>query len=114
MTDADKLLAVCRVVWPAKKWMIYTAAYAWVQEAGDCFTPGYGGTKFLPTSTDDLRRILLALTPGQVEDFETEVAQALVDKDRPHETLGTCLYFAALTAPTTQILDALHRAVCPA
>lgn len=107
MTDADKLLAVCRAVWPAKKWMIYTAAYSWVQEAGDCFTTGYGGTKFLPTSTDDLARVVAMLTPGQRARFELALNHQIRDDGRPHDPVSA---YEAITAPASVWLAALAAA----
>lgn len=105
LSDADKLLAVCKAVWPGKPWEA-------ADDSVQIISQDYIEERLWTESLDDLRRVLIALTPEQVESFEMEFAQESVDKDRSHDVLGCCQLYGALTAPTSTILDALYRAVC--
>lgn len=110
LSDAEKLLAVCRVVWPGRvsdPSLDPDELGSYMVELGESRTHWYPDEGCL----DDLCRVLLALTPEQVESFEMEFAQERVDKDRSHDVLGCCQLYGALTAPAPTILDALYRAV---
>ena len=95
-TDADKLLAVCRVVWPEDRY----PNFIWAQ-----------GREMEPDSVDDLRRVLLALDKAQRSAFNHRFS--LLMEQKKNGNICRPSPSRTLTAPTTQILDALHRAVCP-
>ena len=112
LSDAHKLRAVLEALHPQWAWNIVTtverqSVYAGKRRGEDQQPPNE--QRYAPTSLDDLRRVLIALTPGQRQFFEGFLFDALdATTDRDHDAIPI---YEALTAPTSTILDALYRAV---
>lgn len=105
-SDADKLLAVCRVVWPSAD--IYESLEMQMVQVA---TPGSEHLWLDPTDIASLRRVLLALDKAQRSAFNHRFS--LLMEQKKNGNICRPSPSRTLTAPTTQILDALHRAVCP-
>lgn len=101
LSDADTLLSVCRVVWPDYAVQNYDGEEIHVSDGQGCLDEW-----LKPTSLDDLRRVLLALSGEQRAAFDGWLRAAAEG-----EAEAGMPYAYALTAPTSTILDALHRAV---
>lgn len=100
-TDAEKLVSVCRAVWPADGWA--------ADEDGSIYPLKAFKKKFPmnPGCLDDLARILRGLTPGQRGKFDEIVDDLRYEAAMLEEGYAWCL-----TAPLPVLLDALFRAVC--
>ena len=113
LSDAHKLRAVLEALHPQWAWNIVTtverqSVYAGKRRGEDQQPPNE--QRYAPTSLDDFRRVLLAASVVQRENFGwhlnllIEAARTHMDSQRPQPD-------EVLTAPTSTILDALYRAV---